>query len=96
MSQPVSGLFSSGDAGSLQAGNREGMNVDIDARIEEIEAKLSLAEDLLDQLNQVVFRQQAQIDSLQQQLRLVWQQVQSGSAVAADVHDPRAEIPPHY
>lgn len=76
------------------AGNLEGKNVDTDARIEEIEAKLSLAEDLLDQLNQVVFRQQAQIDSLQQQLRLVWQQVQS--APMAETHDPRAEIPPHY
>lgn len=68
--------------------------MDDSSRIDEIEMKLSLAEDLLDQLNQVVFRQQAQIDSLQQQLRLLWQQLQS--VPSAEPYDMRAEIPPHY
>lgn len=66
----------------------------MESRIEELEAKLSLADDQLDQLNLVVFRQQEQIDQLQQQLRLVWQHLQS--MAPAEKRDLREEIPPHY
>lgn len=65
-----------------------------DARITELEAMLGLLDDQVDQLNQVVFRQQEQIDSLQGQLRLVWQRMNSQGAVES--LDPRDEIPPHY
>ena len=67
----------------------------MESRIDELEAKLSLADDQLDQLNLVVFRQQQQIDQLQQQLRLVWQQLQNASP-EAEKRDLREEIPPHY
>ena len=64
-------------------------------RLVEIEAKLSLAEDLLDEVNRTVFRQQQVIDRLQQELRALQAIVES-----ADVADlpagPRDEIPPHY
>ncbi|MHB1438070.1 MAG: SlyX family protein, partial [Thiobacillus sp.] len=46
------------------------------ARLTELESKLAFAEDLLDTLNQTVVRQQGQIDSLQQQLRLLHRQLQ--------------------
>ncbi len=49
----------------------------IEPRLTEIETKLAFAEDMIDTLNQTVARQQAQIDSLQAQLRVVYQQVQN-------------------
>jgi len=64
------------------------------ARLTELETKLAFAEDLLETLNQTVARQQGQIDSLQQQLRLLHQQLKD--AVPDDARTPRDEIPPHY
>ena len=64
------------------------------ARLTELETKLAFAEDLLETLNQTVARQQGQIDSLQQQLRLLHQQLKD--AQADDASSPRDEIPPHY
>ena len=66
----------------------------MESRIAELEAKLTLADDQLDQLNRTVFRQQQQIDALQAQLRLVWRQMQS--MTSDESRDPREEIPPHY
>ena len=66
----------------------------MESRIDELEAKLSLADDQIDQLNLVVFRQQAQIDQLQQQLRLVWARLET--MAPAERRDLREEIPPHY
>lgn len=63
-------------------------------RIERLETKLMLAEDLMDELNRTVYRQQQQIDLLQQQLRQLAQQVQSGQPAAR--LRPEDEIPPHY
>lgn len=65
-------------------------------RINHLEGKLCLAEDLLDELNRTVYRQQAQIDQLQAQIRLLYQQMQGGSAGSAEKRDLREEIPPHY
>ena len=64
------------------------------ARLTELETKLAFAEDLLETLNQTVFRQQGQIDLLQQQLRLLHQRLQD--ALPDDARTPRDEIPPHY
>lgn len=64
------------------------------ARLDELEAKLAFAEDLIDTLNQTVVRQQGQIDSLQQQLRLLHQRLQD--ALPGEARAPRDEIPPHY
>jgi SlyX protein len=64
------------------------------SRLIELETKLAFAEDLLDTLNQTVARQQGQIDSLQQQLRLLHQQIQD--ATPDEARAPRDEIPPHY
>ena len=65
-----------------------------ESRLTEIETKLAFAEDLLETLNQTVARQQGQIDSLQQQLRLLHQQLKD--AVPDETRTPRDEIPPHY
>jgi SlyX protein len=66
----------------------------MEARLNELEAKVAFAEDLIETLNQAVIRQQGQIDLLQQQLRLLHQQLQD--ALPDDARTPRDEIPPHY
>ena len=65
-----------------------------DARLTELETKLAFAEDLLETLNQTVVRQQDQIDSLQQQLRLLNDRLKD--AWPDETRTPRDEIPPHY
>jgi len=65
----------------------------MESRLAEIEAKLSFSEDLLEELNRTVVRQQQQIDQLQQELRALRQQVQTGNAAEYGPHD---EAPPHY
>ncbi len=66
----------------------------IEKRLAELETKLAFAEDLIDTLNQTVFRQQEQLDSLQQQLRLLHQRLQN--ALPEETRNLRDEIPPHY
>lgn len=66
-----------------------------DARLAEIEAKLTLAEDLLETLNRTVYRQQQHIDRLEHELRALRDQVEA----AASASEPRTaadEVPPHY
>jgi SlyX protein len=65
------------------------------ARLTELETKLAFAEDLLETLNQTVIRQQAQIDLLQQQLRLLHERLQDALPVD-DAGTLRDDIPPHY
>lgn len=66
-----------------------------ESRLTELETKLAFAEDLLETLNQTVIRQQGQIDSMQQQLRLLHQRLQD-VLPNDDARSPRDEIPPHY
>jgi SlyX protein len=63
-------------------------------RIAELEIKLAYAEDLLETLNTTVFRQQEQLDLLQEQLRSLHQQVQT--AMPGEPSNPQDEVPPHY
>ena len=66
----------------------------MEVKLGEIEAKLSLAEDLLDALNRTVFRQQQQLDRMQQDIRDLRQQLQD--AAPEDFSGKREEVPPHY
>jgi SlyX protein len=66
----------------------------MEARLDELEAKLAFAEDLIETLNQTVIRQQVQLDLLQQQVRLLHQQLQD--ALPDEARIPRDEVPPHY
>ena len=52
-------------------------------------------EDLLDQLNAQVYRQQQQIDALIQELRQMRERLPE-SGGGAEVRNLRDEIPPHY
>ncbi len=63
-------------------------------RIAEIEIKLSLVEDLLDAVNLTVFRQQQQIDQLQQEVRVLREQMLL--LQPSETRNLREDIPPHY
>ena len=63
-------------------------------RLNELEAKVAFAEDLVETLNQIVIRQQGQLDSLQQQMRRLHQQFKD--ARPDETHTLRDELPPHY
>ncbi|OYW38989.1 MAG: SlyX protein [Hydrogenophilales bacterium 12-61-10] len=64
------------------------------ARLTEVEIKLAFAEDLIDALNQTVISQQAQLDSMQQQLRLLHRRIKD--VTPDETRNLRDEIPPHY
>lgn len=66
----------------------------IEDRLVNLEIKASYTEDLLDSLNEVVVRQQKQIDLLTRELARLAQQ--SFSADAPAPQSPRDELPPHY
>ncbi len=66
----------------------------MESRLNELEAKMSFAEDLLDALNRTVFRQQQQIVRLQQDVRTLHQQLQNAEP-AGPASQPD-EMPPHY
>ena len=65
-----------------------------DNRLMELEIKSTLSEDLLEELNRTVYRQQQQIEQLQQELRALRQQVQA--SLPAEPNGPNDEMPPHY
>ncbi len=67
---------------------------DTEHRLTELEIKAGFMEDLVDSLNQVVVRQQQQIDALLREVRqLRDQQPEAGSAPFRSLRD---ELPPHY
>jgi SlyX protein len=67
-------------------------------RVKELEIKIGFAEDLLERLNEVVHRQQLQIERLAQQLGQLRQQVAEADADAdkGAFRSLRDELPPHY
>ena len=67
----------------------------LEARIAEIEAKLTLSEDLLETLNTTIYRQQQDIERLERDLRAMRDQVEAMGA-SVEPAAPRDEIPPHY
>jgi SlyX protein len=66
----------------------------LEQRLRDLEITTALADDMLDQLNQTIFRQQQQIDALARELSILRQQLpqdrNSGS------QNRRDELPPHY
>lgn len=71
---------------------------ELPSRVADLEIRLNAAEDLVETLNLALFRQQQQLDFLQEQLRHLHRQI-SASAEANAPGAPRNlrdEIPPHY
>ncbi|AVG15051.1 MULTISPECIES: SlyX family protein [Chromobacteriaceae] len=73
-----------------------GMNTENENRVEALEVRLAFQDELLDALNATVARQQKEIDLLQQQIRLLYQQFRSAQPDDGPGGSPRDEIPPHY
>ena len=69
-------------------------------RITNLEVKLSFAEDLIENLNQTIYKQQQQIEFLYREMSSLKEQMRaSGSEEMGggnDARDLRDEIPPHY
>ena len=65
-----------------------------DQRLTELEIKASFSEDLLDQLNLVVVRQQQQIDQLTRELAHLRQLSADNSQSGA--RNLMEDLPPHY
>ena len=63
-------------------------------RLTELEIKASFAEDLLDKLDQIVIRQQTQINALISEVLYLRQQASDPQAPAQ--RNLRDELPPHY
>lgn len=65
-----------------------------DQRLTELEIKASFTDDLVEQLNQVIIRQQGQIDALVFEVQRLRQQLPD--ATDGSPNHPRDELPPHY
>jgi SlyX protein len=65
----------------------------LEHRLNELEIKASFTEDLLDQLNETIVRQQKLIEQLAREVADLRQQVPEGSAPFRSL---REELPPHY
>ncbi len=66
------------------------------ARLTELEIKASFNEDLLDQLNAVIVRQQQEIALLQRDVHELRSQAAQGDPAGASPRPARDELPPHY
>lgn len=76
-------------------GNRAS-DADVDARLMALEVKASFAEDLVDELNRTVARQQQQLESLARELGRLRRRVEEmGEQDGAGGGMPQ-EVPPHY
>ena len=66
----------------------------LEARLMDLEVKASYTDDLLEQLNMTIYRQQQQIDALINEVRQLRLQVPEGGQGAP--RNLRDELPPHY
>jgi SlyX protein len=65
-----------------------------DDRLTNLEIKASFMEDLLDKLDQIIIRQQDQIDRLTREVQRLRQPTAEDGA--APVRNLRDDLPPHY
>ncbi len=63
-------------------------------RITNLEIKLSFTEDLMDQLNQTIYKQQQQIEFLYRELKSIKEQASGEDGAGSN--SPKDEVPPHY
>jgi len=64
-----------------------------DERITNLEIKLSFTEDLIEKLNETIYKQQQQIEFLYRELKAIKEQASSSGGGGGSLKD---EIPPHY
>ncbi len=66
----------------------------LEQRLTDLEIKAGLADDMLDQLNQTIFRQQQLIDALAREVNALRQQLPQDRN--SGLQNLRDELPPHY
>jgi SlyX protein len=71
------------------------MHEDTERRLTNLEIKASEAEDTLDRLNDVIVRQQGQIDRLLREVAQLHAQL-AQTEEASTLRSLRDELPPHY
>jgi SlyX protein len=69
---------------------------DVEQRITDLEIKLSFTEDTVEKLNEVVTRQQVQIDRLIRELVELRDRATAAAAEPGGIRSLRDELPPHY
>lgn len=67
----------------------------VESRITDLEIKISYTEDLVEELNRTIFRQQQQIDMLIDNIKELRDQITSGNDIG-EARNLRDELPPHY
>ena len=69
-------------------------NSQVDQRLTELEIKASFTEDLVEQLNQIIIRQQQDLDALARQIGQLREQLpEVGTGQPRGARD---DLPPHY
>lgn len=65
----------------------------LDERVADLEIRLNVSEDLVDTLNETIYRQQCQIEKLAHLVSTLSERVESDPREFKSLRD---EIPPHY
>lgn len=72
-------------------------DIDLEARLDELESRLSFQDDLIESLNQVITRQDRDLARLTLRLQGLLARMDNITEASADPGDsPAHEIPPHY
>ena len=67
------------------------------APIEDLQVRIAFLDDLVEELNQQVTRQNLEIADLKKQMQLLYQRVESSDlSEGIDAFDPVTNRPPHY
>ena len=74
--------------------NTQPSPLSLEQRLTDLEIKTGLADDMLDQLNQTIFRQQQLIDALAREVNALRQQLPQDRNTG--LQNLRDELPPHY
>ncbi|HEX5381467.1 SlyX family protein [Acinetobacter sp. ANC 4910] len=69
----------------------------LSAPIEDLQVRIAFLDDLVEQLNEQVIRQHAEIADLKKQMQFLYQRVESADlSEGIEAFDPLSNIPPHY
>lgn len=68
----------------------------MEERLEVLETKLMATEDLVEELNRTVWRQQQDIDLLREHIRQLAQHLKAQSQQPSAPWRPEDEVPPHW
>ena len=82
---------------SAMESTQDTLNNKVDQRLTDLEIKASFTEDLLEQLDKVIVRQQQQIDLLLREITELRQPATDGaSSMPGSTRNLRDDLPPHF